>query len=157
MKAEPISGWRSAWIRRVNFCFFFSLYIFGEPAVHFSYFSPLSLFTEVSLQQSAIPGGNPPGDWQSAVGWGDTGLEPGTVGQQSSVLPLSQRASLLSCHPSLLSRHPSLKVEPTPECGSKGIVGACNLTAFSHSLTGPVGQPFASRHEGPGFNPQGGT
>jgi hypothetical protein len=33
---------------------------------------------------------------------------------------------------------------------------ACNLTAFIHSLTGPMGQPFASRHEGPGFNPRGG-
>jgi hypothetical protein len=33
---------------------------------------------------------------------------------------------------------------------------ACNLTAFTHSLTGPVGQPFASHHEGPGFNPRGG-
>ncbi len=31
----------------------------------------------------------------------------------------------------------------------------CNLTAFIHSLTGPVGQPFASRHEGPRFNPRG--
>jgi hypothetical protein len=34
---------------------------------------------------------------------------------------------------------------------------ACNLTAFIHSLTGPVGHPFASHHEGPGFNPQEGT
>jgi hypothetical protein len=33
---------------------------------------------------------------------------------------------------------------------------ACNLIAFLHSLTGPVGQPFASRHEGHGFNAQGG-
>jgi hypothetical protein len=33
---------------------------------------------------------------------------------------------------------------------------ACNLTSFTHSLTGPVGQPFASRYEGPGFNLQGG-
>ncbi len=32
---------------------------------------------------------------------------------------------------------------------------SCNLTAFTHSLTGPVGQPFASRHKGSGFNPQG--
>jgi hypothetical protein len=32
---------------------------------------------------------------------------------------------------------------------------ACNLTAFIHSLTGPVRQPFASRHEGPEFNPHG--
>jgi hypothetical protein len=32
---------------------------------------------------------------------------------------------------------------------------ACILTAFIHSSTGPVVHPFASRHEGPGFNPQG--
>ncbi len=52
-------------------------------------FSPLSPLTEVSSQPSAIPGGNPPGDWQSAVGWGDAGFESGTAGQQSGVLPLS--------------------------------------------------------------------
>jgi hypothetical protein len=34
---------------------------------------------------------------------------------------------------------------------------ACNLTTFIHSSTGPVVHPFASCHEGPGFNPQGGT
>ncbi len=32
---------------------------------------------------------------------------------------------------------------------------ACNLTAFSPCLTGPVDFPFASRHEGPGSKPQG--
>ncbi len=32
---------------------------------------------------------------------------------------------------------------------------ACNLTAFIHSSTGSVVHPFASRREGPGFNPQG--
>jgi hypothetical protein len=32
----------------------------------------------------------------------------------------------------------------------------CNLTAFTHSSTGSVVHPFASLHEGPGFNPQGG-
>jgi hypothetical protein len=47
--------------------FFFSLYVFGEQAVHFSSFSPLSPLTEVSPQPNAIPGGNPPEDWQSAV------------------------------------------------------------------------------------------
>jgi hypothetical protein len=31
----------------------------------------------------------------------------------------------------------------------------CNLTGFTQSLTGPVGQPFASHYEGRGFNPQG--
>jgi hypothetical protein len=34
---------------------------------------------------------------------------------------------------------------------------ACNLTVFIHSSIGPVVHPFASRHEGPGFNPQGVT
>jgi hypothetical protein len=38
-----------------------------------------------------------------------------------------------------------------------GLWRACNLTAFTQCLTGPVAYPFASRHEGPGFNPQGGT
>jgi hypothetical protein len=34
---------------------------------------------------------------------------------------------------------------------------ACNLTAFTPCLTGPMDCPFASNHEGPRFNPQGGT
>ncbi len=34
---------------------------------------------------------------------------------------------------------------------------SCNLTAFIHSSTGPVVPPFASCHEGPGFNFQGGN
>jgi hypothetical protein len=34
---------------------------------------------------------------------------------------------------------------------------ACNLTLFTPCPTGPVDNPFASRHEGPGLNPQGGT
>jgi hypothetical protein len=54
--------------------FFFFILFFGEPAVHFSKFSPLSPLTEVSPQ--------PPEDWQSAVGWGDAGFEPGTAGKQ---------------------------------------------------------------------------
>jgi hypothetical protein len=38
----------------------------------------------------------------------------------------------------------------------RGMWKACNLTAFTPCLTGPVVYLFASRHEGPGFNPQGG-
>ncbi len=33
---------------------------------------------------------------------------------------------------------------------------ACNLTAYTPCLTGPVDYLFAFRHEGPGFNPGGG-
>jgi hypothetical protein len=36
------------------------------------------------------------------------------------------------------------------------VMESCNLTAFIHSSTGPVVHLFASRHEGPMFNPQGG-
>jgi hypothetical protein len=32
-----------------------------------------------------------------------------------------------------------------------------SLQSHCNSLTGPVGQPFATRHEGPRFNPQRGT
>jgi hypothetical protein len=32
---------------------------------------------------------------------------------------------------------------------------ACNLTVITAFLTGPVDYPFTSRHEGPGFKPQG--
>jgi hypothetical protein len=73
---------------------FFSFNVFGKPAVHFSYFSPLLPLIEVSLQPSAIPGCNPPGDWQSAVRWEDARFKPGTAGQQSGMLPLSHHASL---------------------------------------------------------------
>ncbi len=40
-------------------------------------------------------------------------------------------------------------------CWGGALWKACNLTAFIDSLTGPVGQPFASCNDGPGFNPQG--
>jgi hypothetical protein len=88
--------------------FFFSLYVFGEPAIHFSQFFPLLPLTEVSPRPSAIPGGNPPGDWQSAVGWGDAGFEPGTAGQQSGALPLSHHASLAAVLLQQPDRNPSV-------------------------------------------------
>jgi hypothetical protein len=81
-------------LRWLWFTFFLYMFLANQRAVHFSLFSPLSPFTEVSPQLSAIPGGNSPEDWQSAVGWGDTRFEPGTAGQQSGALPLSHRASL---------------------------------------------------------------
>ncbi len=77
---------------------------FGEPAVHFTQFFPLLPLTEVSPRPSAIPGGNPPGDGQSAVGWGVAGFEPGTAGQQSGALPLSHHASPKMLIPSVAPR-----------------------------------------------------
>jgi hypothetical protein len=42
-------------------------------------------------------------------------------------------------------------------CWGGALWRACNLTPFIHSSTVPVVHPFASRHEGPEFNPQGGS
>ncbi len=38
-------------------------------------------------------------------------------------------------------------------CWGGALWRACNLTAFTHSSTGPVIHLLASRHEGPRFNP----
>jgi hypothetical protein len=36
-------------------------------------------------------------------------------------------------------------------------VESLQISTFTQSLTGPLGQPFACRYEELGFNPQGGT
>jgi hypothetical protein len=78
----------------------------------------LSPLTEVSPQQSAIPGGNPPEDWQSAVSWGGAGFEPGTAGLQSAVLPLSHHAIPIEPprHPIEPPRHPNSTVQYSTVC-----------------------------------------
>ncbi len=79
--------------------YFFSFICFwaNQRSIYHNFF-PLLPLTEVSPRPSDIPGGNPPGDGQSAVGWGDAGFEPGTAAQQSGALPLSHHASQLSHH-----------------------------------------------------------
>jgi hypothetical protein len=76
---------------------FFFFLCFCQTSGSFSSFSPLLPLTEVSPQPSAIRGGNPSGDWQSAVGWGDTGFEPGTAVWRATIepprLPMSHHAS----------------------------------------------------------------
>jgi hypothetical protein len=78
-------------------------------------------------------------------------------GEKNSTI-YKQKKKLLSEHIlrlryELLCRY----VERTLYLQLTTLLRACNLTVFIHSLTGLVGQPFASRHEGPRFNPQGGT
>ncbi len=53
--------------------------------------------------------------------------------------------------------HPSGFTTDIVGCWWGSALWSCKLTAFSHSSTGPVVHPFASHHEGPRFNPQGGT
>ncbi len=76
--------------------FFFSLYVFGEQAVNFRNFFLCCPSQRSARSQVPSLGGNPPGDWQSAVGWGDAGFEPGTAGQQPGALSLSYHASQVS-------------------------------------------------------------
>jgi hypothetical protein len=73
------------------FFFFFFLYMFlaNQQFISHNLFH-LSPLTEVSPQLSAISGGNPPDNWQSAMGWGDAGFEPGTG--QDRILSLGTQA-----------------------------------------------------------------
>ncbi len=87
------SGGRSYSYKVFFFFFFFPLYVFGEPAVHFRNFFLCCPSQRSARSQVPSLGGNPPGDWQSAVGWGDAGFKPGTAGQQPGALPLSYHAS----------------------------------------------------------------
>ncbi len=52
---------------------------------------------------------------------------------------------------------PSFTLTAGPSSGftTRALWRACNLTAFTHSSTGPVVHQFASCHEGPRFNPLG--
>ncbi len=88
------SSWHVAKILKSLVVLILFLYVFGKPVVHFHNFLLCCPSQRSAPQSSAIPGGNPPGDWQSAVGWGDTRFKPGTAGQQSGVLPLSHHTSL---------------------------------------------------------------
>jgi hypothetical protein len=63
-------------------------------------------------------------------------------------------------HTALLSRFHAvcrLHNQQSQLLGGGALWRACNLTSFTPCLTGPVDYPFASCHEGPGFNSQGGT
>ncbi len=57
---------------------------------------------------------------------------------------------------SLAAGPPSGFMTDIVDCWRGALWRACNLTAFTSCLTGPVDYPFASRLEGPRFNPQGG-
>jgi hypothetical protein len=60
---------------------FYFLYTFlANQRLVFCNFPLWLPLTEVSPQPIAIPGGNLPGDWQSAVGWGYFRFEPRTAG-----------------------------------------------------------------------------
>ncbi len=72
--------------------FFFFVCFWGTSGSFCSFFLCCPSQRSARSQVPSL-GGNPPGDWQSVVGWGDAGFEPGTAGQQPGTLPLSYHAS----------------------------------------------------------------
>ncbi len=72
------------------------------------------------------------------------------------IIPLD--LTKLFCHGFMLAAGPpSSFTTVIVGCWGGALWRACNLTVFRYSSTGPVVHMFASCHEGPGFNPQGGT
>ncbi len=82
--------------RRVNPLGSFEInYVSSQRKIFFLYMflAFFIIFSSVAPNRGqVIPVGNPPEDWQSAVGLGGAGFEPGTAGLQSDVLPLSHHA-----------------------------------------------------------------
>jgi hypothetical protein len=81
--------------------------------------------------------------------WGGLCPEP-SLGHHNVIIPLDLLSQFHARCRSSFRRHSHIV-----GCWWGAPWRACNLTAFIHSLTGPVGHPFASHHEGPGFNPRG--
>jgi hypothetical protein len=89
--------------------------------------------------------------------WGRLCPEP-LLGPHANngIIPLD--VTQLSCPGfTLAAGPPSSFITDIVGCWGAALWRACILTAFIHSSTGPVVHPFASHHEAPGFNPQGGT
>ncbi len=88
--------------------------------------------------------------------WGGLRPKP-SLGRRANYVIIPLDLTSLSC--------PSFTLAAGPPSGFTTDIVGCRgepcgdpaIALHSSSLTNPVGQPFASRHEGPRFNPQGGT
>ncbi len=78
----------------MNFFFFLCMFLGNQWFIFVIFFLCCPSQRSARSQVPSL-GGNPPGDWQSAVGWGDAGFEPGTAGQHPGALPLSYHTSLI--------------------------------------------------------------
>ncbi len=88
--------------------------------------------------------------------WGWLCPEP-SLGRCADNVIIPLDLTQLSCPGfTLAASPPSGFTTNTVGCWGGALWRASNLTAFIHCLTGPVGHPFASRHEGPaGSIPRG--
>ncbi len=96
-------------------------------------------------------------DWSLWLVWG--GLRPKPLlGRRANNVIILLDLTQLSCPGfTLAACPPSSFTTDIVGCWVGALWRACNLTAFTPHLTGPVVHPFASCPEGPGFNLQGGT
>jgi hypothetical protein len=89
--------------------------------------------------------------------WGGLRPEP-SLGLRSDNVIIPLDLTQLSCLGFMLAAGPpSGFTTDIVSCWGGALWRDCNLTAFTPCLTGSVGYPFASRHEGPWFNLQEGT
>ncbi len=89
--------------------------------------------------------------------WGGLRPEP-SLGRRSNNVIIPLDLTQLFCPGfTLAAGPPSGFTIDIVGCWGGALWRACNLTAFTPCLTGPVNYPFVSHHEGPWFNPQGGT
>ncbi len=89
--------------------------------------------------------------------WGGLRPEP-SLGRRADnvIIPLDLTQLFCPCF-TLATGPPSSFTTDIVSCWGGTLWRACNLTAFTPCLTGPVDYPFASRYEEPGFNPQSET
>ncbi len=87
----------------------------------------------------------------SEVGFGDLSLG---CHVDNVIIPLDLRQLFCSGF-KLAGGPPSSFTTDIVGCWGGALWRACNLTAFIHSLTGPVVQPFASVMRNPGSIPRG--
>ncbi len=83
--------------------------------------------------------------------------EPSLAGHANNVIIPLDLIQLFCPGFTLAAGPPSGFTTDRVGCWEGALWRACNLNAFIHSSTSPVVHPFASRHKGPRFNPQGGT
>jgi hypothetical protein len=89
--------------------------------------------------------------------WGGLHPEPSLGHRADNVIIPLDRTQLFCPGFTLAAGPPSSFTTDIVICWGRALWRAWNLTAFTHSSTGPVVHPFASCHEEHGFNPQGGT
>ncbi len=89
--------------------------------------------------------------------WGGLWPEP-SLGHRANTVIIPLDFTQLFCPGFMLAAGPpSSFTTDIVDCWGGALWRAYKFTAFTPCLTGPVDYPFASRHEGPRFNPQGGT